>query len=639
MFRLTCSIFFLLFLLVGCQHVEKQADAPENTSETTVNPEEQFILDNFTKYEYQVPMRDGVKLYTAVYIPNDRSIDYPILLSRTPYSIRPYGTEKEDYKTRDMLWYKEMLLDGYIWVYQDSRGRYMSDGDYTNMRPYIPNKKDASEVDASSDAYDTVEWLINNVENNNGNVGVVGISYRGFFATAAAIDAHPAVKAVSPQAPMADIYFDDFHHNGTFFLNYATSYPVFGEHKEGPQKKSWWKQVTTKATDGYALYLKLKTFRNIGDSLSLTDNFFWQEMAEHPNYDEFWQSRNILPHLKGVKPAVMTVAGWYDAEDLYGSYNTYRAVEEQSPDAFNILISGPWVHGGWARTDGRDLGDIYFGEGISQFYRDSISKPFFDHFLKGKGPMNLPEAYCFETGTNQWRRFDDWPPKNAVSKTLYFGKWGKLSFDPFGKEETDYDEFVSDPENPVPYTADTVLDMPKSYMVEDQRFVFERPDVLSYQTKPLTEDVTLTGPMLARLIVSTSETDADWIVKLIDVHPKDDAGTPVSGPELMQGYQEMVRSEMFRGRYRNSFEHPEPFVPNEPTELNIQLQDVLHTFKKGHRIMVQVQSSMFPLIDMNPQKYVENIFEAEAADFVPATHRLHREKNRTSTIEVLVLEK
>ena len=630
----------IIFILNGCSNNQDQNhESTSNPIHKIVNKEEEFLKNNFIKKEFQIPMRDGVKLFTSIYLPKDSSEKYPILFSRTPYSVGPYGTSKKDFKTRDLLWYKELLMDGYIFVYQDARGRYMSEGEFTNMTPYIPNKTDKSQVDESTDAYDTIEWLIKNLKNHNGNVGMLGISYRGYYSTYGAIDAHPALKCVSPQAPMADVYFDDFHHNGAFFLSYFESYPYFGVLKTKLEKKSWFDLLDFGTKDGYKFFMELGPLKNANPRYFKNKNVFWNQMIEHPNYDEFWQKRNILPHLKNIKPAIMTVGGWYDAEDLYGSFKTYQAFENKNPDTYNILIAGPWIHGGWSRTDGSSLGNVYFGEGNSQFYRDSISKPFFDHFLKGKKKPNLPEAYCFETGTNKWRRFDKWPPTNSEKSNLYLNSNGKLSFSPPAEQNSAFDDFISDPSKPVPYTEDFTTGMTKKYMTDDQRFVSRRPDVLVYETDVLNENITIAGNILTNLFVSTSESDADWIVKLIDVYPDDHPNFPHNEEDkVMGGYQQMVRSEVLRGRYRNSFSNPEPFKSNDITKVNIELLDLLHTFKKGHKIMVQIQSSWFPLIDRNPQKYVENIFLANEDDFVKAEHKVFRSKNYASKLEVRVMK-
>ena len=605
-----------------------------------LNQDSLFIINNFTKYEYQIPMRDGVKLFTSVYIPNNRQKDYPILLSRTPYGVGPYGTKKEDYRTRDMLWYKELVLNGYIWVYQDVRGRYMSEGEFTNPTPHIPNKSDPTQTDESSDAYDTVEWLIANLPNHNGNVGVLGISYRGYYATCAGIDAHPAIKAISPQAPLADFYFDDFHHNGAFFFSYYSMFPIFGIEQDSLNENRWWEPAPMDIPDLYEFGLRLGPMKNANLPQYFDGkNVFWNQIMEHPDYDEFWQERNILPHLNNISPAVMTVAGWYDAEDLYGSFKTYAHIEQNNPNTHNILIAGPWVHGGWARTEGRALGDIYFGEGISDFYRDSMSKPFFDYYLKGEGNLHLPEAWCFDSGKKEWTKFEQWPPEEAETLKLYLqaeeglAKEGSKVY----TDQSPYTSFLSDPNKPVPYAEGRVLGMTKEYMADDQRFAAQRPDVLVFKTDILEESISLTGKIQASLWVSTTARDADWVVKLIDVYPDDHPPYPHQPNQSMAAYQRMVRSEVLRGRYRNSFSDPEPFIPGQATEINIELQDVYHTFKKGHRLMIQIQSSWFPLIDRNPQSYVPNIYLADEGDFKAANHRIYHSAEHPSRLELKLL--
>jgi uncharacterized protein len=594
----------------------------------------EFLKGYYDKVEHRIPVRDGVHLHTVVYIPKDRTQAYPIMLCRTPYSAGPYGPD--EYKLGDLNWYINLVKEGYIFAFQDVRGRYMSEGTWTNMTPQIAAKGGPTDVDESSDTYDTVDWLINHVPANNGNVGMVGISYRGFYAAAGAIDAHPALKAVSPQGPMSDVYFDDFHHNGAFLPVYIHSLPVFGHNPTAPTPKAWWPNVDygTPTQDGYKLFLEMGSLRDVGQRY-LPDNFFWQQMVEHPDYDEFWQQRDLLPHLKDIRAAVMTVGGLFDAEDLYGSFNVYKAIESQSDrNTTNMLVMGPWVHGGWSRTDGRSLGDVYFGEGTSTFYQEEIETPFFNYHLKGEGSLDLPEAMVYETGANRWRRFEQWPPK-CKRRKLYLQPERALAFSkPRGKG---FAEFISDPRSPVPHTGYIDFGIAREYMTADQRFASRRPDVLWFQSEALQDSTTLAGPVLARLYVSTSESAADWIVKLIDVYPDDHPPYPHQPEMNMGGYQQMVRSEVLRGRYRNSFSHPEPFEPQRVTEVEIVLQDVLHTFKPGHRIMVQVQSTWFPLVDRNPQQYVDNIYLADPEDFVTATHRVYYAGRHPSHLEVGVL--
>jgi putative CocE/NonD family hydrolase len=597
------------------------------------------IRERYTKQEQLVGMRDGVKLFTSVYTPRDTSKKYPILLMRTPYSVRPYGLADDRYAGR-LGPSADFDAEGYIFVFQDVRGCYMSEGEYENMRGHIDKKTSKNDVDESSDTYDTIEWLLKSMPNHNGRVGQWGISYPGFYSSAGMIDAHPALKAVSPQAPVSDFYFDDFHHHGAFFLPHAFHFYRFFGHPRPKPTDNRSRKLPNVPMDGYEFFLDLGPLKNVNDRHFKYEIAFWNQIVEHPNYDEFWQARNILPHLKKVAPAVMTVGGWFDAEDLYGPLNTYRAIEKQNPGIFNVIVMGPWRHGGWNRSDGDRLGNIAFGDKTARYYQKNIEFPFFEHFLKEKEENKLPEATMFETGANRWRQFDKWPPANMAKKGLYFHDNGKLSFDPPVDETDANDDYVSDPKKPVPYTEAIETRMTVEYMTDDQRFASRRPDVLTYQTDVLAEDVTLAGPILADLRVSTSGTDSDWVVKLIDVFPPDAESKDFSN--IRQGlrpggYQMMVRSEVLRGRYRNSYEKPEPFVAGEPTPVRIPLQDVLHTFRKGHRIMVQVQSSWFPLVDRNPQKFVPNIFLADEKDFVKATQRVYRNQKNPSRIEVGVL--
>jgi putative CocE/NonD family hydrolase len=626
--RLSAWIFLSAGLaLAGC---EAGTDPSFGAIDTA-----QYIRDNYAKREYRIPMRDGVTLFTAVYMPKDTTRSYPMLMRRTPYSVGPYG---EGEYPNSLGPSDPILRDGYIIVLQDVRGRFMSEGEFVNMTPHVPDKRSEQDIDESSDTYDTIEWLLANIPNHNGNIGMWGISYPGFYAAASMIDAHPALKAVSPQAPIADWWYDDFHHHGAFFLPHAFGFlSVFGQAR--PELTTQWgPRFQFDSPDGYRWYLDLGPLKNV-EELHFGDRIrFWTETARHPNYDEFWQSRNIVPHLQNVAPAVMTVGGWFDAEDLYGPLNIYRSIEARNPDVFNVLVMGPWRHGGWARGDGDALGNVRFGSQTSLFYRENMEFQFFSHFLKGEGSLDLPEAYVFETGANRWRTFDEWPPGGLDDRSLHLRDGLALDFSaPSGTGEV-WDEYVSDPAKPVPYTQDIAITMTREYMTDDQRFAARRPDVLAYQTEVLQEDITFAGPVVADLWVSTSGTASDWIVKLIDVFPG-----AVSDPEdlprgmRMGGYQMMVRSEVIRGRFRNSPEHPEPFVPNEPTHVVLPLQDVLHTFQRGHRVMVQIQSTWFPLVDRNPQTYVDNIFEADEADFIRATQRVYRSQQHPSRIRVGIL--
>jgi putative CocE/NonD family hydrolase len=617
--RMLC-LFFLFAL-----NARAAQPKPEESDKST--------HEHYTKEEYRVPVRDGVHLYTVVYSPKNHTEKLPILLMRTPYSAGPYGQER----FRPAVGPSALFSQGnYIVAYQDVRGCFLSEGTFVDMRPHIDHKTSARDIDESSDTYDTVDWLVKNLPNNNGRVGLWGISYPGFYSSAGMIDAHPALKAVSPQAPIADWFFDDFHHHGAFFMPHAFNFLAnFGQARPEPTALSG-NRFEHGTPDGYQFFLDMGSLKNANKRYFRDRIAFWNRLIEHPNYDDFWKGRNLLPHLNHVAPAVMTVGGWFDAEDLYGALNTYRAVEAQNPGIFNVLVMGPWRHGGWSRTDGDRLGDVHFGAKTSLWFRKDLELAFFDRFLKDRQGPHIAEASVFETGANRWRTFDRWPPANLLKKKLYLRAGGQLAFDSPADNGTD--EYVSDPARPVPFTEAIAIGMTPEYMTDDQRFASRRPDVLSYQTDVLKDDVTLAGPLLADLRVATSGTDADWVVKLIDVLPGD-AKDPkdLRVEEHMGGYQMMVRSEVIRGRFRNSYEHPEPFKPGEPAAVRLPLQDVLHTFQRGHRIMVQVQSTWFPLVDRNPQRYVDNIFLAEDKDFTRATERVFRSKEQPSGLEFGVL--
>lgn len=597
----------------------------------SIAQDENYVKENYNKTETTITMRDGVKLFTVIYSPKDTSKKYPILFQRTPYSCQPYGEDQ----FRSKISPNEFLMkEGNIVVYQDVRGRWMSEGVYDNMRAYIPNKK-GKQIDEASDTFDTIDWLIKNVKNNNGNVGMWGTSYPGFYATYSLLDSHLALKAVSPQATIGDFFFDDFHHNGAYLLSYWRATALFGYEKKEPTNKAWYEIPELGTKDQYQFFLDVGPLSNL-DKYYKEDNVFWQQLKEHPNYDEFWQSRGIVQHLKNVKPAVMFVGGLFDAEDLYGPFNSYQAVEKNSSN-YNTLVFGPWSHGDWARSSERQvIGNVYFGDNISRDYQRDVETTFFNHFLKngGKGESKLPEAYMFDTGTNEWKSFEKWPPKNSEKKSYFLQSNQQLN-DKAEKSFT-FEEFISDPKKPVPYSEDIkMVFTPRKYMTDDQRFAARRPDVLVFETPILTEDVTMAGDILAKLKVSTTGTDADWIVKVIDVFPADAEDYPETQEYLkMSNYFMMVRSEVMRGRFRNSFSNPEAFIPNEKTAVNIKLQDINHTFKKGHKIQIQVQSTWFPLIDLNPQTFVPNIFEAKAEDFKKQTHKVYND----SSVEFTVLK-
>ena len=591
-----------------------------------------YVAENYTKQEVRIKMRDGLELFTAIYSPKDTSKKYPIVMQRTPYNCAPYGP---DQFKRSIAPNETMMKEGYIVVYQDVRGRYMSDGLYDNMRGYIPNKKGKTEVDEASDTYDTIDGLVKNVANNNGNVGTWGISYPGYYASYSLLSGHPALKAVSPQACISDFFFDDFHHNGAYLLSYWKVTPLFGPQKTKPTTEAWFKFPNVGTNDDYQFFLNAGPLVNL-DKYYDSSNEFWQQLKEHSSYDEFWQKRGLLQHLKNIKPAVMIVGGWFDAEDLYGPLNTYSTIEKSSKN-YNTIVMGPWSHGDWARNSEKQIiGNINFGDSISGFYQKNIEANFFRHFLKnnGKGENKLPEAYVFDTGRKEWKTYDTWPPKNTEKQQFYLQPQQKLTKN---AGAVSFEEFISDPKKPVPHSEDIKQQglTPRKYMTDDQRFAARRPDVLVFETDVLAEDVTMAGDILAKLQVATTGTDADWIVKVVDVFPNDEPETKEVQPYLkISNYHMMVRSEVMRGRFRNSFVNPEPFVANEKTPVNVKLQDVFHTFKKGHKIQIQVQSTWFPLIDLNPQTFVPNIFYAKPEDFKKQTHRVYSD----SAIEFTVLK-
>jgi uncharacterized protein len=602
----------------------------------------EYTRAHYTKYEYRIPMRDGVRLFTAVYVPKDNAQPYPILMMRTPYSVGPYGIDNY----RGFVGPSELYTrEGYIVVYQDVRGRFMSEGKFVDVPPHKATLAGATDTDDSTDTYDTVDWLVKHVPNNNGRVGMWGISYPGFFAAYGLMNSHPALKAVSPQAPMGDVgNGDDAYHNGVFHL--AANFNFYNAFKPRPgdaARPAGGSRFDYGTADHYDFYLRMGPLSNANERYLKGSNSYWNDVVAHPSYDGFWQSRAQAPHMKAVTPAVLFVGGWFDAEDLSGPLKLFRSTEENGPRATNTLVMGPWSHGGWARGPGNTLGSLDFASNTGEFFRQSIEFPFFLANLKGKGeglkraPDNqVPKAWLFETGTNQWRRFAAWPPANAVARELYLGAEGRLGFGAPG--ESGYDEYVSDPARPVPVLAGIGPGMPGDYMTYDQRFASRRPDVLVYQTEPLENDVTLAGPIKASLQVSTSGTDSDFVVKLVDVYP-DDYPDPDPNPAgvHMGGYQQLVRGAPFRGKYRKSLVEARPFVPGQPDRIEFTIPDICHTFRPGHRIMVQVQSSWFPLCDRNPQKFMD-IPQAKASDFVKATERVYRGGAGGSRLGVMVVE-
>jgi uncharacterized protein len=612
-----------------------------------------YVRSHYTKREVMIPMRDGARLFTSIYSPNDAGVGgktYPILLIRTPYSVAPYGADA--YRER-LGPSAEYAYEGFVFVSQDVRGKYMSEGEFVNMRPEIEDHRrragEEQAIDESTDAWDTIDWLVDNVEGNNGKVGLWGVSYPGFYASAGAADSHPALAAVSPQAPIADWFFDDFHRQGAFILPMAFNFfSSFGQPRPEPTTEGA-KHFDHGTPDGYSFFLGLGPLSNADERYFHGEVAFWNDIAAHPNYDEYWRSRNLLPHLEHVGAAVLVVGGWFDTEDLYGPLATYRAIERQNPNAVSCLVMGPWPHGGWHRTDGESLGGADFGFPTSEYFERQIELPFFRHYLKGEGDPHLAEATVFETGANRWRRFDSWPPAGRREASLYLREGGAsagaVSFEPppanDGMDEA-FDDYVSDPAKPVPYTTEVTNRWAREYMTEDQRFAAQRPDVLVYRSEPLDDDLTIAGPLTADLWVSTTGRDADWVVKVIDEYPVDEPGFHEEGRDApendLRGTQRLVRAEVFRGRFRESFETPKPFEPGEVTEVSYEMRDVFHTFRRGHRLMIQIQSSWFPFVDRNPQSWVENIFEATESDFVSATHRVYRSPEHPSRVEVGVLD-
>jgi putative CocE/NonD family hydrolase len=612
---------------------------------TPTPPSEDSVRAHYTKYEFRIPMRDGKRLFTAVYVPKDAGGGpYPFLMDRTPYDVGPYG---EDRYPAHLGPSEEFEKSGYIFVYQDVRGRWMSEGTFVEMRPHIDEKKSPQDVDDASDTYDTIEFLLKNVPNNNGKVGIWGISYPGFYTSASIIDSHPALVAASPQAPMTDLFLgDDGYHGGAFMLsaNFGFYGPFFHPQTE-PQTPKPAVPFDFGTQDSYRFYLSAGNIANLDKLYLKGSNWLFNDQFKHDTYDAYWQARDLSRHMKNVRCAVLVVGGWYDAEDLSGPYKTFYAINQFNPETATTLVEGPWVHGGWARGDGNHLGDVQFGAKTSEYFRANIQFPFFEHYLKGTGAVQ-PKAIVFETGTNVWRRFDAWPPKAAAPKTLYFHADGKLSFDP-PTEAASVDEYVSDPNHPVPFVGYTTDTVPQRYMVDDQRFSGYRPDVLVYETEPLQEDVTIAGPISPKLKVSSSGTDSDFDVKLIDVYPEDypDPEDMMHGnkrvldapPLHMGGYEEMLRGEPFRAKFRNSWEKPEPLVPGKETDINFTMPDLFHTFRRGHRIMVQVQSSWFPLTDRNPQKFMD-IPKAPSNDFQKAFERVYVGGPDGSRIQLRVME-
>ena len=596
------------FLLFFCWVMAIAQKAPDN----------RFVKENFIKKEVYIPMRDGVKLFTSIYIPKDisKAKKYPFLMQRTCYSVAPYG--ENEYRSA-LGPNKYLMNEKYVFVYQDVRGRYMSEGTFTNMTPQV-ERKTKKDVDESTDTYDTIEWLLKNINNNNGKVGQYGTSYPGFYTAAGILADHPALVASSPQAPISDFWNDDFLHNGKFMLGYFRTFPVFGVQKTKAEKEGWYMDSFVKPTseDGLKFYREMGTLKD-GYEKYYKDNFFMTEIMNHPNYDEYWQKRSLLPHLKNVNHAVMTVGGWYDAEDLFGPLNIYKTIEKTSPKAKNTIVIGPFSHGAWARENGKHFhNEIYFGDSIATYYQKNLETKFFQHYLKenSKTDAGLPEAVLFDTGSKEWKEFANYPPKNAQKINFYLTD-GTLKNSPSTSES----EYFSDPNNPV-LSSDNLKDFngftPRNYMSEDQRFAVGRPDVLTFTTDPLTEDLTFGGEIMAKLNIASTATDADFAIKLIDVYPEDFVPKEKKDGVIYGNYHQMVRSEIMPARFRNSKEHPEALTANQKTAVNFRLQDVLHTFKKGHRIQIQISSTWFPLFAVNPQKFMANPNLATKEDYTKA---------------------
>lgn len=602
-----------------------------------------WIVNNYTKKETYIPMRDGIKLFTTLYIPKDNTEKHPMLMTRTPYSCAPYGEDKwrPFWKSYTRNYFKE----NYIIVLQDVRGRWMSEGEFVNIRPFNPDKK-GTETDEASDTYDAIDWLVKNIDYNNGNVGVFGISYPGFYSTMAAASNHPALKAVSPQAPVTNWFIgDDFHHNGAFFqMDGFAFYSSFGKPRpkpttEGPKEFDYYTH------DNYKFYLEAGSLKKLADYMG-DSILFWKDLYAHPDYDDWWKARDARNATKKLQPAMLWVGGLFDAEDCWGAWNAYKAAEKNNPGkAFNKIVEGPWYHGQWASNDGTHLGNVHFDSKTNEYFQQNIEIPFFNYFLKGKGDVSkIAEANIFITGANKWKTFEQWPPTGTLEKAIFLEDNGKLNWSKptATKSVTTY---ISDPAHPVPYTEDVHFNRTREYMTDDQRFASRRPDVLTFQTTVLTEDITVTGPVTADLFTSLTTTDADFVVKLIDVFPDSlsynnvdiYADNDPAKTYPMGGYQMLVRGEIFRGRYRKSYETPSAFTPGKIEEVKYELPDIAHTFKKGHRIMIQIQSSWFPLVDRNPQQFI-NIYKAAPKDFIKSDISIYHNSQYASRIVLPVLK-
>jgi uncharacterized protein len=609
-------------------------------------PEQFDVKAHYTKYEYRIAMRDSVHLFTSIYVPKDNSHAYPFLMTRTPYSVGPYG--EDHYKTR-LGQADNFDRAGYIFVFQDVRGRYQSEGRFVDMPPQFDRAASAKDVDESTDTYDTIEWLLKNVPNNNGKVGILGISYPGFFTSASIINSHPAIKAASPEAPMTNLFEgDDGYHGGAFMLaanfGFYARFKPRGEEMELPPAQPF-APYDYGTTDGYEFFLRHYPIANLEATIKSP---LFDDQANNAVYNDFWKPRDVSQHMKGVNCAVLTIGGWFDAEDLEGPFKTFHAIDKNNPGIVNQVAVGPWVHGGWGRPnyEGRHIGRVLFNSNTADYYREHIIFPFFEQYLKGNADAHLAKANMFETGSNVWRQYSAWPPKEAQSKSLYLHANGKLSFDAPAAGEVAFDEYVSDPRHPVPFVGYAATGVPQEYMASDQRFAAKRPDVLVYESDPLRDDVTFAGPVLPHLQISSSGTDSDFVVKLIDEYPPEFDEPPskdepppsdVEMPQEKMGeYQMLVRGEPMRAKFRNGWDNPQPLTPNEVTAVNYEMQDINHTFRRGHRIMVQIQSSWFPLVDLNPQTFTD-IPKAKLTDFKPATERVYHSGEHASALVVGVV--
>lgn len=616
------SVMLLMVLFVVNNAYAEQKDE---------NPREAYIRANYTKYEYQIPMRDGVKLFTSVYIPIDDSKKYPIMMQRTPYRVAPYGADKYKAKLGPSEAFEK---DGFIFVFQDVRGKFRSEGEFVNMRPQDAYKRGKKATDDATDTYDTIDWLIKNIEGNNGKVGMWGTSYPGYYTSVASINSHPALKAISPQAPIADWFFDDFHRNGAFVTPMAfIFFDTFDKQREG--EFSYWPEgMKSETPDGYQFFKNLGPLTNVNDKYFHGERPFWNEVIQHPNYDDYWQSRDVLQHLTNTKPATLVVGGWYDTEDLYGPLYTYQAMSKNNKEDHVKLVMGPWYHGQWqSEKGGAELGEAQFGFDTSAWFQKDVLLPFFKTHLKGAKEAEIATATMFETGSNRWRKFDKWPPKAGSQQTMYLAKNEKLVTK---KSDSGNSEYISDPNKPVPHSAKISRGWDRPYMVEDQRFAARRPDVLVFETDTLESDLTIAGSIDLDLWFSTNKSAADIVVKVVDVFPSIDENS--NKVDKARGNRhELVRWGVLRGRFRESMSEPKAFVPNSPTKIEFELYDLLHTFKRGHKLQIQIQSSMFPFIDMNPQNYVENIFEAKESDFTKALHTIYHDKDHQSAIHFKTL--